>query len=333
MAMVENGKTMKLCFVVHRYAPFPGGSEYYVQWMAEECVRRGHDVTVFTGKHGGDLNGVRVTSDGIIFNDPFDLIVVHGGDVYIQNAVLSAIPRLTSPILYLIIKPSNSQVCQLAMNHAAAIGCSTHEDWDHAKHYDALARSFTVRHGIDSQRRTGIRGAFRAKYDISPTVRLFVSCGGYWAHKRMRELAQTFERAQLDNALLVTTGYDNSMNLMPTPSSCVRPLMLEDEQDVANAIADANVYIMNSSEEGFGLVLLECLLNQTPWIARNIAGARVLQPYGTVYETESELEGILKSYTVNCEQLLAGYQYVQSTHLIGNTVDDILAVANHKKTK
>lgn len=136
MAMVENGKTMKLCFVVHRYAPFPGGSEYYVQWMAEECVRRGHDVTVFTGKHGGDLNGVRVTSDGIIFNEPFDLIVVHGGDVYIQNAVLSAIPRLTSPVLYLIIKPSNSQVCQLAMNHAAAIGCSTHEDWDHAKHYD-----------------------------------------------------------------------------------------------------------------------------------------------------------------------------------------------------
>lgn len=324
---------MKLCFVVHRYAPFPGGSEYYVQWMAEECQRRGHEVTVFTGQHAGDLNGVRVTSDGAIFNDPFDLIIVHGGDVYVQNAVLSAIPRLTSPVLYLIIKPSDSQVCQLAMNHAAAIGCSTIEDWDHSNKYNALPRSHTVRHGIDPNRRTGTRGLFRTQYGISSSTRLFLSCGGYWAHKRMRELAQAFDRANLENAILVTTGYDNSMNLMPSSSSKVLPLMLEKESDVANAIADADVYIMNSSEEGFGLVLLECMLNKTPWIARNIAGARLLNKYGTVYETEAQLGEILKTYTVNCEQLEAGYQYLQSTHLIGHTIDDILTVANLKKTK
>lgn len=324
---------MKLCFVVHRYAPFPGGSEYYVQWMAEECLRRGHDVTVFSGQHAGNYNGIHVTSDGAIFNEPFDLIIVHGGDVYVQNAVLSAIPRLTSPVLYLIIKPSDSQVCQLAMNHAAAIGCSTIEDWDHSNKYNALSRSHTVRHGIDPNRRTGTCGFFRAQYGIPSSTRVFLSCGGYWAHKRMRELAQTFERANLDNAILVTTGYDNSMNLMPPASSRVLPLMLEQESDVANAIADADVYIMNSSEEGFGLVLLECMLNKTPWIARNIAGARLLKQFGTVYETEDKLEQILRTYTVNCEQLEIGYQYLQKTHLIGNTVDDILAVANSKKTK
>ena len=53
----------KICFVVHRYAPFPGGSEYYVQQMAEECVQRHHDVTVLAGEHKGHLNGVRLTSD------------------------------------------------------------------------------------------------------------------------------------------------------------------------------------------------------------------------------------------------------------------------------
>jgi glycosyltransferase involved in cell wall biosynthesis len=324
---------MKLCFVVHRYAPFPGGSEYYVQWMAEECQRRGHEVTVFTGKHDGDLNGVRVTSDGIIFNESFDLIVVHGGDVHVQNAVLSAIPRLTSPVLYLIIKPSDSPVCQLAMNYAAAIGCSTIEDWDHVSKYKAGDRAYVVRHGIDPNRRTGTRGLFREKYGIPNTTRLFLSCGGYWPNKRMRELAQTFEQANLENAILVTTGYDNSMDLMPTASSRVLPLMLERESDVANAIADADVYIMNSSEEGFGLVLLECMLNQTPWIARNIAGARLLKQFGTVYESESQLKEILKTYTVNCEQLVAGSRRLHSTHLIGNTVDDILAVATLKKTK
>jgi len=38
----------KILYVVHRYAPYPGGSENYVRDMAEETLRRGHDVTVFT---------------------------------------------------------------------------------------------------------------------------------------------------------------------------------------------------------------------------------------------------------------------------------------------
>ena len=47
---------MRICFVVHRYAPYPGGSEYNVQRMAEECKRRGHNVIVLTGDHQGDFN-------------------------------------------------------------------------------------------------------------------------------------------------------------------------------------------------------------------------------------------------------------------------------------
>ena len=45
---------MRLLFVVHRYYPFPGGSEYYTAAMAEEALSRGHDVTVLTGEHQGD---------------------------------------------------------------------------------------------------------------------------------------------------------------------------------------------------------------------------------------------------------------------------------------
>jgi hypothetical protein len=77
----------KICFVVHRYAPYPGGSEYYVQQMAEECVQRHLDVTVVAGEHKGPFNGVRVTSDPNELIDK-DLVVVHGGDVGVQNFVL-----------------------------------------------------------------------------------------------------------------------------------------------------------------------------------------------------------------------------------------------------
>ena len=45
---------MKILFVVHRYAPYPGGSEYYVQNMAEEMLRRGHDVYVLAPTNKND---------------------------------------------------------------------------------------------------------------------------------------------------------------------------------------------------------------------------------------------------------------------------------------
>jgi len=106
---------MRYLFVVHRYYPFPGGSEYYVQAMAEEALRRGHEVWVFTGEHAGDQNGVKVTSDTSILAAPWDLIIVHGGDVGVQNFVLHNATRIPSPILYLLILPSNSPVTVQAL--------------------------------------------------------------------------------------------------------------------------------------------------------------------------------------------------------------------------
>ena len=76
---------MKLLYAVHRYAPFPGGSEIYVQGMAEESLRRGHSVTVFAGDHKGNHNGVTVTSDSRVLLDKWDLIIVHRGDVSKRN--------------------------------------------------------------------------------------------------------------------------------------------------------------------------------------------------------------------------------------------------------
>ena len=87
---------MRLLFVVHRYG-YPGGSEIYVQGMAEESCRRGHSVAVFAGEHRGNMNGVSVTHDPTILGQQWDLVVVHGGDVVIQNFVLSNAKQIKSP--------------------------------------------------------------------------------------------------------------------------------------------------------------------------------------------------------------------------------------------
>lgn len=314
-----------ICFVVHRYAPFPGGSEYYVQQMAEECVRRNINVTVLAGEHKGNLNRVHVTSElRCLLNQ--DLIIVHGGDVAVQNFVLSNARKINSPILYLLVKPSTSDVCLQALEDVRYIGCSTFEDWDHVKKYSVQNKARKIIHGISPLDCIGEKNKFREKHNIPKNKKMFLSCGGYWPNKKMKELVDTFKKANLNDAILITTGYDNRYRIMPDADFNIIPMMIENPKDVKDAIADADCYIMNSSEEGFGLVILESMLNKTPWISRNIAGAKLLSKYGTVYETEDQLIEIIKTWKSNSEQINEAYDYVVKNHTIKNTVDDILKI-------
>ena len=315
----------KICFVVHRYAPYPGGSEYYVQQMAEECVQRHLDVTVIAGEHKGHLNGVRVTSDANELMNK-DLVVVHGGDVGVQNFVLQHAPQINSPVLYMLIKPSESPVCLQALKDVKYIGCSAPEDWEHVKKWGVESKSHKVIHGISPTDCIGEPGLFKKKYDVPKDKRMFLSCGGYWPNKKMIELADAFREANLPDAVLVTTGYDNRFGIMPHAADNVIPLMVEDPKDIKNGIADADCYVMNSDAEGFGLVILESMINKTPWIARNIAGARLLADHGQVYETEKELIPLLQNFKRDANKIVRAHTYVISNHLIKNTVDDILSL-------
>ncbi len=325
---------MKICYVVHRYPPYSGGSEYFIQGMAEESKRRGHDVTVFTGEHNGDLNGVRVTSDGSVFdkvaNTPFDLIVVHGADVWLQNMVLSNIKALGVPVLYMIILPSESQAALVGLNDAQMIGCSTKFDWDHVRKHGAEKKSFLVRHALPNSPEHSIGNAdhklTRSRYGID-TKYMILSCGGYWPNKVMHELVNSFNKAGLDDTTLVLTGYANR-DQAPKESEFVKVFMVEERQEALDLIAAADLYVMHSHQEGFGLVLLEAMLNKTPWIARHIAGAVELRQFGETYTTEDEFVKILQKryadgFVTDDFTLELAKDIVLKHRLIGNTVDDI----------
>jgi len=316
---------MKLLFVVHRYAPYPGGSEYFTAAMAEEALSRGHQVAVLAGEHRGDYNGVHVTSDSQILGAPWDLIVVHGGDVGVQNFVLSNATRIPSPILYMLILPSNSDVCVTALKECAYLGWSTPDDINHIRKYGQSDKAKRIRHGIKLNESIGKPG-FKDKHGISK--RMFLSCGGYWPNKKMRELAEVFKRAELEDTVLVTCGYDNRMDLMPVASDNVVPLLIDDKADVLSAISEADCYLMHSNQEGFGLVILESMLNGTPWISRQIAGAAMLNKFGQTYQTDNQLINLLKNFNPDNYDLAAAKQHVLDNHTVRSTIDDIEAVIN-----
>ena len=312
---------MRFLYVVHRYAPYPGGSEIYVQAMAEESLRRGHEVAVFTGEHKGDLNGVRVTGDASILLENWDLIIVQGGDVNVQNFVLTNASRLRNPVLYLLVLPSDSDICVRALYDCPLLGCSTAADIKHCEKYGVTNKVVQVRHGITWHDCVGKPG-FKSKHGI--TGRMFLSCGGYWPNKAMRELAELFEAADIEGTL-VTTGYDDRYGLMPARTDKVLPLMIDDRSEVLSAMHDADCLIMHSYREGFGLVLLETMVNQTPWIAREIAGAELMKDHGLTYTSDAELVTHLRNFSRDRFDIRRSYEHVVGNHLISHTVDDIEA--------
>ncbi len=307
----------RFLFVVHRYAPFPGGSEGFVRDMAEECVRRGHATTVFADRHLGDRHGVAVTADPAVLGRRWDLVIVHGGDCRTQDRLHAEAGRIGSPVLYQLIKPSHSRLCLRGLREHPFIGWSTAADLRHIEEHGFGWKAHRVRHGVVPAT-TELPGVAKG----AAGRRVFVSAGGFWPHKAMKPLARAFVSHGPRDAELRLFGYDRP-EAMPAESERVRCCFGLERSEVLRQIAAADGYIMNSTEEGFGLVLLEAMLNRTPWFARDLAGAHDLQAHGHLYATERELMERLTAFRRDERQLEAAREWVLREHTIARTVDDL----------
>jgi len=305
---------MRLLFVVHRYAPYPGGSEYYVQNMAEEMLKRGHEVFVLAPTNQGDYNDVKVLDDFYALGEKWDLIIVHGGDVQAQNIVHLNADRIQSPVLYLIVKPSDSKMCVNGLTHHRFLGYSTSMDVQHLRKHNVLERGRRIRHGIEVHH--------YMRYNPEKKKTVFVSAGGFYPHKAMGPLAEAFTKAKILNAELHLYGYGEE-HLMPAENDVVKCFFGKSKTDVLFEISGADAYIMNSYEEGFGLVLLEAMMNKTPWYAREVAGAKDMCYYGTTYKNETELMELLRNHKRDDKKIDDAYNYVMTNHTIQDTCNDI----------
>ena len=77
-----------------------------------------------------------------------------------------------------------------------------------------------------------------------------------------------------------------------------------------------DVFVLSSLYEGFGLVLLESMLNKTPWAARFGSGARLLQAHGFTYRNDNQLIEYLNNFTPSTNQIETAYEHVKQYHMI-----------------
>lgn len=315
----------KLLFVVHRYG-MPGGSEYNVQRLAEQAVAEGHDVTVLAAQHTGDLNGVKVTNVHPIVFHQWDLIFVHGSCPS-QDFVHEHSADITSPIYYLIVQPTDSEISQKGMANARWIGCGTSFDIAHVAKYGHQDKMRHFTYGIDTSY-TGEFGQFKERYGID-TSRMYLSVGGFWPHKRHRELAEVFRRVKPADTTLVLMGYDIRFGQPPQQGDGVVVIYGAEQQEVFNAMWDADLLIQNSTSEGYGLVLLEAMFNFCPWVSTDTAAAHDLAElgYGGIYHDENGLEVFLGHGSRRCTKTFEEEKhYVEANHNMHVSLNSVLKV-------
>lgn len=310
----------KILFVVHRYYPFPGGSEYYVRDMAIEMNRRGYQVHVLAHEHRGDQEMIHVTNDYNVLLQNWDMIFIHGCDCISQNIALQNLHLIKSPVCYMIIKPSNSDTAIHGLKYADVLAYSTTMDIKHIAANGDQLKARRIRHGIP-----------RSSLKIVNAGDAYVSAGGFYPHKGMTELAQYFNNAMFTRKLELYGYADGDKPNYPNVTSTLG--LSKDE--VLEKIAGAKGYILNSREEGFGLVLLEAMYNNVPVYARRIAGAKDMEKYVMAYDHIDELSNMINTYEALTPDekfaiLRRNHDYVNTNHTIMQTCNDIEDIIEEK---
>lgn len=320
---------MKIAYVVHRYVPYPGGTEYYIHNLAKETIHQGHEAIVVTGAahdaYVSTIDGVVVSTDPhILMDESIDLIVVHGSGVGMQDLVLRNADKFPAPLLFLIVRPEETTNCFIGMHNADYIGCSTSKDWKFIERAAKKDKAVQINHSIDP-------GNWVEKdYSDDTYSNYVVSVGGFWQHKGHLELSKAWD----SDKTLIMTGYHNDPTWVPDITGKDNQVILypETHDEVLSLIAHADLLVMNSYDEGFGLVILEAMYNQTPWAARPVGGVPDLEEYGFVYETMDELMEYVNGSNYHKKIAPSGDVFVEENHLTDSTVTQILNVAKGANT-
>ncbi len=310
-----------------------GGTESVARDLSWGLLRRGYDVTVLTETSIGDHAPLKITKD---------LNVLLTADVVIQVGIFSVMDYevvnrkrhkvFKAPMLIWAIEPDLRlmQWCvdlQSGISHDNVILGYSVEYGRHRLAYLGIGNlGMKIRYGVPTV--TG-RPGFRNKRGIT-SPKMFLSSGGFDERKCQHELIKSFTDARIyDKTLydvtLVITGH-RGFHHTPKEVEGVRVIVPDDRQELMDAMFEADLYIMNSDSEGFGLVLLEAMFNKTRW-ASNKVGAAVhaedLANFGWVYSDEVGLKRAFRDY--GCLDVMSAYRFALANHRIECMVDDVEA--------
>lgn len=310
---------MKLLLTSHRLFPHVGGTEIAVDHLARCFAARRHDVTVVTSaeegapareaRHGYAIERVPVRSVGHfrvppreyrarVLRGDHDLAHLHGQRVWSTDHLF---PYLRHARNALVLTPHgfaqwhrrrrpivDAGYYRLALPRALRrIPCVT--ALTQREKEDLLGwgvdedRVVVIPDGYDPREFAALPSGFRARFGFAPDEKLLLYAGGFYPNKRVDRLVDAC--AGLDATLVVLgADADGSRALVEAQARAagtrLRVLGRIPREDVLSAYKEADLFLLGSDFEGFGLVLLEAMAAGLPFVSTPCGAAPELAATG-----------------------------------------------------
>jgi glycosyltransferase involved in cell wall biosynthesis len=324
--------------VVHAYSPNAGGSEYHTERVAKGMIALGHTVEVLTinparttGQYGENIIPLSL---GILktlrHQKMYDLIFVHG-DMTAQNLVLQQAPDIEqhTPIYYALIRPREDTIIIDGMTQCRYIGWNSYIDYQFIRAHGLTDKARWFRYSVDpGVTDTGLMDTdpwIRQQYNIG-TPYIYCATGGFSPHKRLQELINCFERADLEHkATLVVTGYDLRHPLPRGTAPNVLVVEIDDPAMVHELYRQSDLCIVNAVDEGHGLSIPESMAAGCEWISRaGVPAAQVHGSFGQTFETDDDLIRLMQHFVPMHSYKQRNKEYALSSLTVEQEAQDIL---------
>jgi glycosyltransferase involved in cell wall biosynthesis len=171
-------------------------------------------------------------------------------------------------------------------------------------HYDyPAAKTSVLYHGVDSQRfvaSAAERAEFRQLQGIPADATVIVSHGRLVPRKRVDRILKAFEvlSREQTNLWLLLTCYgplkDDIERIAAASQACPRIKLVGFQDDSSLTLKAADIYVLSSNDEGFGIALLEAMSSSLVCVATSGPGPRdIITDSQNGFLVEPSDEGIL----------------------------------------
>ncbi|HVM44455.1 MAG TPA: glycosyltransferase family 4 protein [Candidatus Thermoplasmatota archaeon] len=311
---------MRLLLTAHRFHPHVGGTETAVEQLATHFARAGHDVTVATSaepaapereeRDGYHVRrfpmrvraGFRVPPPDyrrLVVEERWDVVHMHGQRIWSSDFLYPHLRRARSSIVFtahgfaqwhrddrvpLVDHAYYHLVLPRALRHVSCVTALTDAERRDLVGFgvpeDKIVR---IGDGYDPSEFAALPTGFRARHGLAPDERVLLYAGGFYANKRVDRLVEAC--AGVD-ATLVVLGKDADGSqarvegLARERGTRLRALGRVPRGDVLSAYREADLFLLGSDFEGYGLVLLEAMAAGLPFVSTPCGAAPDLAAHG-----------------------------------------------------
>ncbi|MEM3397317.1 MAG: glycosyltransferase family 4 protein [Thermoplasmata archaeon] len=362
---------MKLAYVSNHFWPVTGGIEQVMLDVAKEMMKRGHEVSVHCSNISPDFKKLKSYDEheGIkVFRYPYKLRIGYYTSLFVPQITgvdiihLNGFGMLTND--YLVRKYHKKLPIVFSTMHGVKIPTKKimnkiyHTLYFHiiGLHTLKLADKITTLQELDIQRLEGMGIPRKKMEDVPPFLpdellgkkwelenkpfeRYIIFLGRLHIEKSPVHLLHALKKIKRDNVGLVFVGPDDGelVNLRQVSANFMLEKRVKfigkvDEEKKYGLLANADLLVLPSMYEGFGIVLLESWAMSKPVIASRVGGVPyivsdgkdgLLYEWGDIDALAKKIEFLLENDEVRKKMGEAGRKKVEEKYTRTKVVDKI----------